>query len=164
MKAHDFRNYINSDLCADLIKEKAMKPITTRTAQRWLAKLDYRYGLISRKGFYYDGHERDDVVKYRQEFFLPIFLSLNASAPLWINDGRRYRSVDDLPSQVARRAQEKQPGKVGPRPLTRKEERFIAKYPAAVAELSRMRAKVDMLIHFFSVMDDVPCSLFLLWS
>jgi hypothetical protein len=44
------------------------KPTISRaTAQRWLAKLDWRYSK-KKNGMYIDGHERDDVVAYRQAF------------------------------------------------------------------------------------------------
>lgn len=43
--------------------------ISRRTAQRWLAKLGWIYGR-NKKG-YCDGHEREDVVEYRQKVFCP---------------------------------------------------------------------------------------------
>ena len=46
------------------------KPLCTRTARRWLVKLGWRRTLL-KKGVYMDGHEREDVKKYRQEVFLP---------------------------------------------------------------------------------------------
>lgn len=46
------------------------KSISTRTARRWLIKLGWRRTQL-KKGVYMDGHERPDVVKYRQEVFLP---------------------------------------------------------------------------------------------
>ncbi|KAF8321916.1 uncharacterized protein EI90DRAFT_2811353, partial [Cantharellus anzutake] len=36
----------------------------------WLIKLGYQISLL-KKGVYMDGHEQDDVVKYRNEVFLP---------------------------------------------------------------------------------------------
>ena len=47
------------------------KPLSKRTARRWLIKLGWRHTTV-RKGVYMDGHERDDVVKYRKEVFLPL--------------------------------------------------------------------------------------------
>ena len=47
------------------------RPLCERTAARWLLKLGWRRTLL-KKGLYMDGHERDDVRKYRQEVFLPI--------------------------------------------------------------------------------------------
>ena len=41
--------------------------ITVRTGQRWLHKMNWRYGKAT-KGMYIDGHERADVVEYRKEF------------------------------------------------------------------------------------------------
>ncbi|KAG2073340.1 hypothetical protein BDR04DRAFT_938267, partial [Suillus decipiens] len=46
------------------------QPISERTARRWLIKLGWRCTVI-RKGVYMDGHEREDVVKYRNEIYLP---------------------------------------------------------------------------------------------
>ena len=46
------------------------KPLSIRTARRWLIKLGWRHTLV-KKGVYMDGHERADVVKYRVEVFLP---------------------------------------------------------------------------------------------
>lgn len=47
------------------------KDLSVRTARRWLVKLGWRH-VRTRKGVYMDGHERDDVVKYRKEVFLPL--------------------------------------------------------------------------------------------
>ncbi|KIL70111.1 hypothetical protein M378DRAFT_96383, partial [Amanita muscaria Koide BX008] len=46
-------------------------PLSERTAQRWLLKLGWRMTVL-RKGVYMDGHERVDVVEYRQKVFLPL--------------------------------------------------------------------------------------------
>lgn len=46
------------------------RPLCERTARRWLLKLGWQQTRL-RKGVYMDGHERDDVKKYRQEVFLP---------------------------------------------------------------------------------------------
>ncbi len=45
------------------------KPISLRTASRWLIKMGWTYSR-TKKGVYFDGHERDDVRKYRDEEFL----------------------------------------------------------------------------------------------
>jgi hypothetical protein len=44
--------------------------LSERTARHWLVKLGFRR-TIYRKGMYIDRHERPDVVKYRDEVFLP---------------------------------------------------------------------------------------------
>ena len=41
--------------------------ISERTARRWLCKLGWRYGR-HKNGMYVDGHERQDVVEYREAF------------------------------------------------------------------------------------------------
>lgn len=46
------------------------KRISLSTAQEWMKRLDYRWTLTP-KGQYVDGHERPDVVDYRQNIFLP---------------------------------------------------------------------------------------------
>jgi hypothetical protein len=45
-------------------------PLSHRTARRWLLRMGYQRCVL-RKGVYMDGHEREDVVKYRNEVFLP---------------------------------------------------------------------------------------------
>jgi hypothetical protein len=46
------------------------KPLCERTARRWLVKLGWTRTIL-RKGVYMDGHERADVVEYREKVFLP---------------------------------------------------------------------------------------------
>jgi len=46
------------------------KPLCERTARRWLVKLGWTRTVL-RKGVYMDGHERADVVEYREKVFLP---------------------------------------------------------------------------------------------
>jgi hypothetical protein len=66
------QNHINSSLFPELeITPKT--PLTIRTAQRWLIKLGWTHTIV-KKGVYMDGHERLDVVHYRNEEFLPAML------------------------------------------------------------------------------------------
>lgn len=44
--------------------------IRARTARRWLKKMGFVHDTV-RKGVFVDGHERQDVVRYRQEVFIP---------------------------------------------------------------------------------------------
>ncbi|KIK32812.1 hypothetical protein CY34DRAFT_110837 [Suillus luteus UH-Slu-Lm8-n1] len=53
------------------------QPLSMRTARRWLLKLGWRCTMVQ-KGVYMDGHERDDVVKYRREVFLPLMAQYEA--------------------------------------------------------------------------------------
>jgi hypothetical protein len=52
------------------IQLKVAKGISLATARRWLKNEGFRY-IAYNKGLYFDGHDRPDVVKYRQEVFLP---------------------------------------------------------------------------------------------
>jgi hypothetical protein len=49
--------------------------IRARTARRWLANLGFDWKKFT-KGLYIDGHERADVVTYRENEFLPKFESI----------------------------------------------------------------------------------------
>jgi hypothetical protein len=64
-----FRTVLNSTILPQL-NISLRKPLSERTARRWLVKLGWRRTVV-RKGVYMDGHEREDVVKYRREVFLP---------------------------------------------------------------------------------------------
>jgi hypothetical protein len=44
--------------------------ISLATARRWLHSKGFKY-INHKKGLYFDGHDRPDVVEYRQEHFLP---------------------------------------------------------------------------------------------
>jgi hypothetical protein len=46
------------------------KGISEQTARNWISRLGYRF-TVEPSGQYVDGHERDDVVGYQQNFFLP---------------------------------------------------------------------------------------------
>lgn len=58
------------------------KAITGRTASRWLLKLGFKWKEV-KKGVYNDGHERDDVVGYRKEVFLPFLKSVESRLMEW---------------------------------------------------------------------------------
>ena len=58
------------------------KPITLCTAQLWMHKLGYRW-TKDPKGQYVDGHERADVVEYRQMVFIPKWQKLQGQMWNW---------------------------------------------------------------------------------
>lgn len=70
------------------------------TAQRWMHRMDYRWGR-GPKGQYIDGHEREDVVAYRQEIFLPTLANHEDRIRTYDRDG------NTIPYS-------------GPRPMTRR--------------------------------------------
>jgi hypothetical protein len=47
--------------------------ISPSTAQRWMNHLGFHFGEV-KKGIYVDGHERSEVVNYRQNLFIPKML------------------------------------------------------------------------------------------
>jgi hypothetical protein len=65
--------------------------ISLSTAQRWMRKLDWRYGR-KKNGMYIDGHEREDVVQYRKEF-LARWKDYEKRMVIYNNDG----NVDSTP-------------------------------------------------------------------
>jgi len=62
------------------------KGITERTAQNWLSRMGYRWTLEP-SGQYVDGHEREDVVTYRQKVFLPRWKAIEPMLRIWTLDG-----------------------------------------------------------------------------
>src|SRR5260370_20976423 len=62
------------------------KPISLRTGQRWLKTMGYCWKR-EKKGQYSDGHEREDVVKYRQHVFLPAMAKYGETTRKWNEDG-----------------------------------------------------------------------------
>jgi hypothetical protein len=49
---------------------KVGRGVSLSTARRWLHREGFRY-IGHKKGLYFDGHDRPDVVSYRQDEFLP---------------------------------------------------------------------------------------------
>ena len=60
--------------------------IRARTARRWLKKMGFVYKDV-KKDVYFDGHEREDVVKYRNEVFLKTFQEARRRFILFKEDG-----------------------------------------------------------------------------
>jgi predicted transcriptional regulator len=63
------QKYVQTELFPR-IGVKATKGISLSTARRWLHDEGFSY-ISHKKALYYDGHERPDVVDYRQQDFLP---------------------------------------------------------------------------------------------
>jgi hypothetical protein len=58
---------VNEVIIPSLGLDAGGQKISEWTACRWLAKLGYELKEV-KKGIYIDGHEREDVVAYRNEF------------------------------------------------------------------------------------------------
>jgi hypothetical protein len=60
--------------------------LSERTARRWLLTLGWRRTRV-KKGVYMDGHERPDVVEYRDNVFLPLMASFERRMAQWKPEG-----------------------------------------------------------------------------
>lgn len=67
--------------------------LSVRTARRWLYKLGWRRSEL-KKGVYMDGHERPDVMEYRNAVFLPLMALLERRMVQWISRGSELERVD----------------------------------------------------------------------
>ena len=83
VKADDIREYLQKPEVQSRWDLK--KSISSATAKRWMKKLGYRW-VHKLRGQYVDGHEREDVVKYRQDVFLPTFYSFESRMRSWDKD------------------------------------------------------------------------------
>ena len=87
LKAADVVEIVSSpEMQASLTQVGVSKPtIAERTARDWLKKLNWRYEE-KRNGMYIDGHEREDVVRYRI-VFVTCWKEYETRFHKWDNDG-----------------------------------------------------------------------------
>jgi hypothetical protein len=77
------RDFINSD---DIMSRHGIdRKISMQTAQGYLKALGYRYGA-PKKGQYVDGHEREDVIFYQEQVFLPQWRNIEHLMFSWDED------------------------------------------------------------------------------
>jgi len=68
LTAYKLCEWINDDLLTSETLEPGFpRKISVETARNWLHKLGFEV-LTAKKGCFVDGHERADVVEYRQKF------------------------------------------------------------------------------------------------
>jgi hypothetical protein len=91
VKAQDIVNWFNTPE-AEEFTHLIGKPPTLRTAQNWMHVLGYEWKL-ERRGMFADGHERQDVVHYRQNVFIPRFLALERRMRSWDDEGKEIPPV-----------------------------------------------------------------------
>ncbi|KAJ6524130.1 hypothetical protein DFH09DRAFT_1372266 [Mycena vulgaris] len=98
--ANDIRLYLQSlgkEITADKLVEYLNspevrvehgidKPVSLTTARRYLDELGYTF-TSQKKGQYVDGHERPDVVYYRDNIYLPRLFELYHRVLVYDNDG-----------------------------------------------------------------------------
>ncbi|KAH8922853.1 hypothetical protein BT69DRAFT_1297612 [Atractiella rhizophila] len=114
LESHAKKKQVNKDLPVRLksyvnlklfprIEWKLTKGISKRTARRWLETEGFKWTRY-KKGLYYDGHERLDVVKYRQELtddpqevikvlppsVKPVILVVHDETTCTANDGKTH--------------------------------------------------------------------------
>ena len=84
VKANDISVFLNDK---DVQKKwNLKKTIGKATAKRWMKRLGYRW-VKNHKGQYVDGHERGDVVDYRQNVYLSRWYELQPRMRTWDKDG-----------------------------------------------------------------------------
>jgi hypothetical protein len=88
-----FHHALNERILPSLGYQLTGTGLSSRTARRWLCKLGWRHTEL-KKGVYMDGHERPDVVEYRNNVFLPLLASLERRMVQWISDGSDLVRVD----------------------------------------------------------------------
>jgi hypothetical protein len=66
---HGLKRYLELEIFPR-IHMKVHKGVSLSTTRRWLHREGFRF-LPHKKGLYFDGHDRPDVVEYRQNYFLP---------------------------------------------------------------------------------------------
>ncbi|KAF7350762.1 hypothetical protein MSAN_01637300 [Mycena sanguinolenta] len=89
--AQDIVDYMGTDEMKARLKLK--NGISLRTAQRWMQRMEYRW-TKEPKGMYSDGHEREDVVDYRQNRFLPRWAELSKYTRKYTEDGDEIGSPE----------------------------------------------------------------------
>ncbi|THV01839.1 hypothetical protein K435DRAFT_654565 [Dendrothele bispora CBS 962.96] len=93
--AKDIVNYLNDP---EVQRTHGLKKsISAATSKRWMHKLGYRF-VRNHRGQYVDGHERDDVVCYRQSIFLPKWYSFEERMRAYGNESSD-ESIPHNPSQ-----------------------------------------------------------------
>jgi hypothetical protein len=68
------------------LKYNTRKPISVRTAQRWMKTMDFRWRKAPR-GQFKDGHGRADVIAFRQEKYLPRLAEFSKRMQQFDRDG-----------------------------------------------------------------------------
>ncbi|KAJ6519197.1 hypothetical protein C8R45DRAFT_918270 [Mycena sanguinolenta] len=90
-------NYLSRE---DVMEKHGLdKKISIRTARKYLHELGYRF-KVEKKGQYCDGHERDDVVYYREEVYLPTLKGFQDRSCIFEADGSVI--TPSLPAGVRR--------------------------------------------------------------
>ncbi|KIM77358.1 hypothetical protein PILCRDRAFT_76818 [Piloderma croceum F 1598] len=90
VKAMDIVHFLDTSEMKARLKLK--KTISLATAQQWMRIMDYRW-TKNPQGQFVDGHEREDVVEYRQLVFLPFWKNMEPSMRSWTKNIEDARPV-----------------------------------------------------------------------
>ena len=103
LKAANVVDVVASPEIQEIFRQKGIsrESISESTARRWLSGLGWRYGKL-KSGMYIDGHERDDVVEYRQGF-----------VARWKENERRFHQWDNDGNELPRPKGFLVPGAIG---------------------------------------------------
>jgi hypothetical protein len=90
VRAEDIVDYLNRDEVKARLELK--KTISLATAKRWMKCMDYRW-VQDHRGQYVNGHEREDVVNYRQNVFLKRWASEEGKMCSWGEDNEELCDI-----------------------------------------------------------------------
>ncbi len=91
-------NTVFPEEASSRVESRLSGKIRCRTARRWLEKLGFSWRKVQ-KGVYVDGPERSDVVRYRQEVFLPAFEGIRPFLVTWDEEGQMIMPQNLPPGQ-----------------------------------------------------------------
>jgi hypothetical protein len=97
LKAQDVVDIVASPEIQSIFTRKgvAKESISVNTGLRWLEKLGWTYGKL-KNGMYLDGHERPDVVEYR-EAFVKRWMGYELRFHRWDHDGTELPRPNGFP-------------------------------------------------------------------
>jgi len=98
VRAQDLVEYLDRDEVK--ARYNASISISLKTAQRWMEGLGYDW-TDSPTGLYVDGHEREDVVNYRQNVFLPAWFAKEPRLRVWLDGDKDKPGNIDQPACVS---------------------------------------------------------------
>lgn len=78
-----FMLHLNNNLLQTI--PNAPTKVSQSTARRWMQFLGFN-AVANGKNYYVDGHEREDVVQYREGYFLPAMEKYERRMPFWTGE------------------------------------------------------------------------------
>ena len=97
VRAMDVVNYMNTEEVKNTYRLRT--GISLATAKHWMHHLGYQWGKTP-TGQYVNGHERKDVVKYRNDVFIPSWLQLQGQMHAWEGENLTIDHISESGRQV----------------------------------------------------------------